>query len=66
LNGTFCCWPLVMNARQMPAVYSGRKVSGSPPRSTKLYICFITTSDVSPEVRANTSVVSNTGVAISR
>ena len=36
-------------ARQTPAVASGRSVMESPPRSSKLYISFITTSEVSPE-----------------
>ena len=49
----------------MPAVISGRSVMVSPPRSSKLYISLDTTSDVSPRVRANTSVNSKMGVAIS-
>ena len=53
-------------ARQMPAVYSGRKVSDSPPRSVKVYISLETTSVVSPMPRANSSVNSKIGVAISR
>ena len=45
----------------MPAVNSGRSVIESPPRSSKVYISFDTTSVVSPSERANTAVASNTG-----
>ena len=54
-----------MNARATPAVYSGRRVTASPPRSVKLYISLVTTSEVSPRVRLNTSVNSKIGVATS-
>jgi hypothetical protein len=54
-----------MKARTMPAVFSGRSVSQSPPRSAKVYISLVTTSEVSPSVRANTSVNSKMGVATS-
>ena len=47
----------------MPAVNSGRSVSGSPLRSSKEYISFDTTSVVSPSERANTEVDSNTGTS---
>jgi hypothetical protein len=50
----------------MPAVYSGLSVSDSPPRSVKVYISLETTSVVSPMPRANSSVNSKMGVAISR
>jgi len=50
----------------MPAVYSGRKVSDSSPRSLNVYISLETTSVVSPMPRANSSVNSKMGVAISR
>ena len=54
-----------MTARTMPAVYSGRSVISSPPRSVKVYISFETMSEVSPIGRAKTSVNSKIGVAIS-
>ena len=54
-----------MKARAMPAVYSGRSVRRSPPRSSNVYISLVTMSEVSPSVRANTSVNSKTGVATS-
>jgi hypothetical protein len=56
---------LEMKARTMPAVFSGRNVRLSPPRSSNVYISLVTTSEVSPSVRANTSVNSKIGVAIS-
>ena len=54
-----------MKARATPAVPSGRRVMLSSPRSVKLYISFDTTSEVSPRVRAKTSVNSKIGVWIS-
>ena len=54
-----------MKARAMPAVYSGRSVISSPPRSVKVYISLVTTSEVSPRVRLKTSANSKMGVAIS-
>ena len=65
-NGACCCHPLVSQARAIPAVNSGRSVSDSPPRSSKLYISFETTSVVSPSERENTSVFSNTGISTRR
>ncbi len=50
----------------MPAVNSGRRVSDSPPLSSKLYISFDTTSVVSPSERAKTLVNSNTGTSTRR
>ena len=47
----------------MPAVNSGRSVIESPERSSNVYISFDTTSVVSPIVRANTAVGSNTGTS---
>jgi hypothetical protein len=44
-------------------VFSGRRVSESPPRSENVYISFVTTSEVSPSVRENTRVSSKMGVA---
>jgi len=55
-----------MNALATPAVFSGRKVRLSPPLSAKVYISLVTTSEVSPSVRAKTSVNSKTGVATLR
>ena len=52
-------------ARTAPAVPSGRRVMDRPPLSSKVYICFSTTSVVSPTPRRNSSVCSNTGVRIS-
>ena len=46
----------------MPAVASGRRVMESPPRSSNVYISFVTTSEVSPRVRENTRVSSKIGV----
>ena len=46
----------------MPAVPSGRRVMLSPPRSLKVYISLVTTSEVSPRVRENTRVSSKIGV----
>ena len=54
-----------MYARATPAVPSGRRVIRSPPLSSKVYISLVTMSEVSPSVRLNTSVNSNTGVVIS-
>src|SRR3546814_291404 len=54
-----------MKARATPAVPSGRSVIESPPRSSNVYISLVTMSDVSPSVRAKTSVNSKIGVAIS-
>jgi hypothetical protein len=54
---------LLTSARQTPAVPSGRRVRLSPPRSVKLYISLVTTSEVSPSVRAKTAVSSKIGVA---
>ncbi len=54
-----------MTARTTPAVFSGRSVIRSPPRSSKVYISLVTMSEVSPSVRWNTSVNSKIGVAIS-
>ena len=45
------------------AVPSGRSVSDRSPRSVNVYISLATTSLVSPDVRANNSVASNTGVS---
>jgi hypothetical protein len=42
-----------------------RSVRLSPPRSVRVYISLVTTSEVSPRVRANTSVNSKIGVATS-
>ena len=53
-------------ARTAPAVPSGRRVIERPPLSSKVYICFSTTSVVSPTPRKNSSVCSNTGVRTSR
>ncbi len=47
----------------MPAVNSGRRVTESPLRSSKLYISFDTTSVVSPSERAKTAVGSITGTS---
>ena len=55
-----------MKARATPAVFSGRSVSWSPPLSVKVYISFVTMSEVSPRVRLKTSENSKIGVAISR
>ena len=55
-----------MKARATPAVFSGRSVSCSPPLSVKVYISFVTMSEVSPSVRLKTSENSKIGVAISR
>jgi len=44
----------------------GRRVSDSPPRSSKLYISLETTSVVSPKLRLNTVVFSNTGISARR
>jgi hypothetical protein len=46
-----------------PRRNSGRSVIDSPPRSSKLYISFDTTSVVSPIVRANTCVGSIVGTS---
>ena len=46
-----------------PAVSSGRRVSERPPRSSKVYISFVTTSVDSPTPRAKTAVSSKTGVS---
>jgi hypothetical protein len=46
-------------------VFSGRSVRLSPPRSSKVYISLVTTSEVSPRLRLKTSVNSKIGVAIS-
>src|SRR5438876_525867 len=51
-----------MIARMRPAVYSGRSVICSSPRSLKVYISFETMSVVSPIGRAKTSVNSKIGV----
>jgi len=61
-----CSSPLVMQARTMPAVASGRSVSESPPRSSKVYISFSTMSVSSPIERLNSSVRSSSGRRISR
>ena len=55
-----------MKARATPAVFSGRRVMVSPPRSVKVYISLVTMSEVSPSVRLNTSENSKIGVSISR
>ena len=47
----------------MLAVCSGRSVSDLPPLSSNVYISLVTTSEVSPDVRANSSVCSNVGVS---
>ena len=52
-------------ARITGAVLSGRSVSERPLRSSKVYISLLTTSDVSPLERANSSVSSNPGVTTS-
>ena len=49
----------------MPAVASGRRVICSPAFIEKVYISFVTTSEVSPRLRLKTSVNSKTGVVIS-
>ena len=49
---------------QIGAVASGRSVSERPPRSSKVYISFWTTSEPSPEVRWISAVSSNAGVWI--
>src|SRR5262245_64751299 len=56
--------PCSMYARTIPAVASGRSVSERPPRSSNVYISFWTTSEPAPDVRANTSVSSKTGVSM--
>ena len=48
------------------AVPSGRRVSERPFRSSNVYISFVTTSLVSPEVREKSSVASNPGVSTYR
>ena len=45
------------------AVPSGRSVTERPPLSSNVYISFVTTSEVCPAVRANSSVCSNVGVS---
>ena len=50
----------------MGAVASGRNVNDRSPRSVNVYISFVTMSEPSPEVRAKSSVSSNTGVSIRR
>ena len=57
--------PFSSIARTAPAVPSGRSVIERPPLSVNVYICFSTTSVVSPTERSNSSVCSNTGVRIS-
>ena len=57
--------PPVITARATAAVFSGRRQSRSPPRSSKTYISLVTTSEVSPSVRWKTSRCSKIGVAIS-
>jgi hypothetical protein len=47
----------------MLAVCSGRRVSERPPLSSNVYISLVTTSEVSPDVRANSSVCSKVGVS---
>ena len=46
----------------MDGVPSGRNVSESPPRSSKVYISFCTMSVLAPVPLSNSSVVSNVGV----
>ena len=65
MSGRFCDSPPEMKARATPAVPSGRRVMESPERSVKVYISLVTTSDVSPSVRENTSVNSKMGVTTS-
>ena len=48
--------------RTMPAVPSGRKEKERCSRSSKVYISFWTTSEVSPTPRANSSVASKVGI----
>ena len=43
-------------------VFRAAEVRLSPPRSVKVYISLVTTSDVSPSVRAKTEVSSKIGV----
>jgi hypothetical protein len=57
------CSRCSMKARIRPAVSSGRSVSERPPRSSKVYISFVTTSVDSPTPREKTAVSSNTGVS---
>ena len=52
------CWS---TARTTPAVNSGRSVMERPPRSSKVYISFETTSVDSPTPRANSWVSSKIG-----
>ena len=56
------CWT---KARTTGAVPSGRSVSERPPRSSKVYISFRTTSVLVPTPRTKTSVSSKVGVTIS-
>ena len=55
-----------MIARTTEGVYSGRSVIDRPPLSTKVYISFVTTSDVSPVPRLKSSVGSMMGARSSR
>jgi hypothetical protein len=61
-----CFMPCSMYARQIGAVPSGRSVSERPLRSSNVYISFWTMSEPAPEVRANSSVSSKTGVWMRR
>src|SRR5262245_49203578 len=55
-----------MYARTADAVPSGRRLTERPSRSSKMYICFSTTSVTSPTERTNSNVYSSTGVRSSR
>ena len=55
-----------MMARTTEGVYSGRRVRDRPPLSTKVYISFVTTSDVAPVPFSKSSVGSKTGARSSR
>ena len=63
MNGLGRSWAFERYARTMLAVCSGRSVSERPPLSSNVYISFVTTSDVSPDVLVNSSVCSNMGVS---
>ena len=55
-----------MYARTAEAVPSGRRLTERPSRSSKVYICFSTTSVTSPTERTKSGVYSRTGVRSSR
>jgi len=64
LNGEPRSCACVRYARTTDAVVSGRRVSDLPPLSSNVYISLVTTSEVSPDVRENSSVCSNVGVSV--